>query len=145
MANKNNANDNHLRHCSFCGRNEHQVSFLIPSQSGAYICDLCVEQCSDLIDQIDRSVPGLDSGKMSLSELNELMKNNWEGEEALRITAKNKFPKYGTGNVEVDGYAADIVDFLGKEINKKPILPTEVELESNPRSRSAKLRVAEKI
>ena len=69
MANKNNANANHLRHCSFCGRNEHQVSFLIPSQSGAYICDLCVEQCSDLIDQIDRSVPGLDSGKMSLSEL----------------------------------------------------------------------------
>ena len=69
MANKNNANGNNLRHCSFCGRNEHQVSFLIPSQSGAYICDLCVEQCSDLIDQIDRSIPGLDSGKMSLSEL----------------------------------------------------------------------------
>ena len=69
MANKNNANDNHLRHCSFCGRNEHQVTFLIPSQSGAYICDLCVEQCSDLIEQIDRTVPGLDNGKMSLSEL----------------------------------------------------------------------------
>ncbi len=69
MANKNNANDNHLRHCSFCGRNEHQVSFLIPSQSGAYICDLCVEQCSDLIEQIDKSVPGLDNGKMSLEEL----------------------------------------------------------------------------
>ena len=69
MANKNNANDNNLRHCSFCGRNEHQVTFLIPSQSGAYICDLCVEQCSDLIEQIDSHVPGLDAGKMSLSEL----------------------------------------------------------------------------
>lgn len=69
MANKNNANDNNLRHCSFCGRNEHQVTFLIPSQSGAYICDLCVEQCSDLIEQIDSHVPGLDSAKMSLSEL----------------------------------------------------------------------------
>ncbi|MBQ3014160.1 MAG: ATP-dependent Clp protease ATP-binding subunit ClpX [Clostridia bacterium] len=69
MANKNNANGEHLRHCSFCGRNEHQVTFLIPSQSGAYICDLCVEQCSDLIEQIDSHVPGLDSGKMSLSEL----------------------------------------------------------------------------
>ena len=69
MANKNNANGDHLRHCSFCGRNEHQVTFLIPSQSGAYICDLCVEQCSDLIEQIDTHVPGLDSGKMSLSEL----------------------------------------------------------------------------
>ena len=31
------------------------------------------------------------------------------------------------------------------EVNKKPILPTEQELEFNPRSRSAKLRVAEKI
>ena len=69
MANKNNANGNNLRHCSFCGRNEHQVTFLIPSQSGAYICDLCVEQCSDLIEQIDRSVPGLNNGKMSLNEL----------------------------------------------------------------------------
>lgn len=32
-----------------------------------------------------------------------------------------------------------------KLINKKPILPTEEELINNPRSRSAKLRVAEKI
>ncbi len=32
-----------------------------------------------------------------------------------------------------------------KEISKKPILPTKEELENNPRSRSAKLRVAEKI
>ncbi len=32
-----------------------------------------------------------------------------------------------------------------KEITKKPILPSEGELENNPRSRSAKLRVAEKI
>ena len=32
-----------------------------------------------------------------------------------------------------------------KEITKKPILPSAEELESNPRSRSAKLRVAEKL
>ena len=32
-----------------------------------------------------------------------------------------------------------------KEVTKKPILPSEEELESNPRSRSAKLRIAEKI
>ena len=32
-----------------------------------------------------------------------------------------------------------------KEVNKKPILPSDEELKSNPRSRSAKLRVAEKI
>ena len=34
---------------------------------------------------------------------------------------------------------------LLKVISKKPILPSEQELEENPRSRSAKLRVAEKI
>ena len=34
---------------------------------------------------------------------------------------------------------------LIKEISKKPILPSEEELEFNPRSRSAKLRVAEKV
>ena len=32
-----------------------------------------------------------------------------------------------------------------KEVNKKPILPSQKELDENPRSRSAKLRIAEKI
>lgn len=34
---------------------------------------------------------------------------------------------------------------LIKEVSKKPILPSTEELENNPRSRSAKLRIAEKI
>ena len=41
--------NSNLRYCSFCGRNENQVNFLIPSPSGVYICDFCVESCSDLI------------------------------------------------------------------------------------------------
>ena len=32
-----------------------------------------------------------------------------------------------------------------KQVNKKPILPSAEELENNPRSRSAKLRLAEKL
>ncbi|NLK39326.1 MAG: ATP-dependent Clp protease ATP-binding subunit ClpX [Clostridiales bacterium] len=36
-------------HCAFCGRSEKQVLFLIPSPTGLYICDACVEACSDLI------------------------------------------------------------------------------------------------
>jgi len=39
-----------LRHCSFCGRSENEVNYLIPSKSGAYICDFCVEACSELIE-----------------------------------------------------------------------------------------------
>ena len=37
------------RYCSFCGRNEKQVNFLIPSPTGAYICDFCVDACQELI------------------------------------------------------------------------------------------------
>ena len=32
-----------------------------------------------------------------------------------------------------------------KEVNRKPIVPSEAEIQNNPRARSAKLRIAEKI
>jgi len=35
--------------CSFCGRGEGDVSFLIPSATGLYICDKCVDACNDII------------------------------------------------------------------------------------------------
>ena len=37
------------RNCSFCGRSESQVEFLIPSPTGLYICDKCVDACNDII------------------------------------------------------------------------------------------------
>ncbi|MCR4904606.1 MAG: ATP-dependent Clp protease ATP-binding subunit ClpX, partial [Clostridiales bacterium] len=37
------------RSCSFCGRSESQVDFLIPSPTGLYICDRCVDACNDII------------------------------------------------------------------------------------------------
>ena len=36
--------------CSFCGRTEHEVLFLIPSPTGAFICDDCVSACMNLIE-----------------------------------------------------------------------------------------------
>ncbi len=45
-----------LRYCSFCGRNENQVNFLIPSPSGVYICDFCVESCAELIAETEAEV-----------------------------------------------------------------------------------------
>ena len=44
-------NKQELRRCAFCGRNEHQVNFLIPSPTGIYICDFCVDACDELINQ----------------------------------------------------------------------------------------------
>ena len=39
------------RRCAFCGRTEEQALFLIPSRTGIYICDSCVEECQELIDE----------------------------------------------------------------------------------------------
>lgn len=39
------------RYCCFCGRQENQVNFLIPSPRGVYICDFCVDTCSEILDE----------------------------------------------------------------------------------------------
>ncbi|MBR2388430.1 MAG: ATP-dependent Clp protease ATP-binding subunit ClpX [Clostridia bacterium] len=47
-----------VRFCSFCGRRENQVNFLIPSPTGIYICDLCVDACDRLINDTLEEVNG---------------------------------------------------------------------------------------
>ena len=38
-----------VRYCSFCGRKENQVNFLIPSPTGIYICDFCLDACDRIV------------------------------------------------------------------------------------------------
>ena len=45
------------RRCSFCGRGEDQVYFLIPSPTGAYICDNCIEACNQIISDNTQQQP----------------------------------------------------------------------------------------
>ena len=40
-----------IKRCSFCGRSEKDVELLIPSPSGACICDQCIDACSMIIDE----------------------------------------------------------------------------------------------
>lgn len=47
MANKN--NDKHIICCSFCGKSQDQVEKLISGPAGVYICDECVDICSEII------------------------------------------------------------------------------------------------
>ena len=61
-----NQSNNRLRHCSFCGRDEMSVEFLIPSPEGAYICDNCIETCSELIAEHRNISPKKKSSKGSL-------------------------------------------------------------------------------
>ena len=47
----NNKNSNSRPRCSFCQREEYEVNFLIPSGTGLYICDFCVDTCREIIDE----------------------------------------------------------------------------------------------
>ena len=58
--------------------------------------------------------------KVTLDKLKEIIKTNWENEEVLRLTAKNKLPKYGTGDVKADAIAKDVVDVLASVISGRP-------------------------
>ena len=51
MANTSHSGGKNLHYCSFCGRNENAVNFLVPAPTGAaFICDICIEACSELIE-----------------------------------------------------------------------------------------------
>ena len=43
-------NDDKIR-CSFCGKSQQQVRKLIAGPNGAYICDECVDICSEIIEE----------------------------------------------------------------------------------------------
>ena len=59
MPQNNNDNRHTERRCAFCGRTEHQVLYLIPSPTGLYICDSCIEVCNEIIDEhINRNPAG---------------------------------------------------------------------------------------
>ena len=53
--NKGSRSDGSNRHCSFCGRDESKVLYLIPSPTGAMICNNCIDACNQIIFDHNRS------------------------------------------------------------------------------------------
>ncbi|MBE6617037.1 MAG: ATP-dependent Clp protease ATP-binding subunit ClpX [Ruminococcaceae bacterium] len=67
MDNNNNRRIRIDRSCAFCGRGEEQVEFLIPSPTGLYICDRCIEACNDIIfDHMNDATGAGELGEMDL-------------------------------------------------------------------------------
>ena len=61
-----------------------------------------------------------DDRDMTLEELVELLKNNWEGQERLRLKVKRTYPKYGMGDPYADSVARKIMERLAHRINGRP-------------------------
>ncbi|MBE6694377.1 MAG: ATP-dependent Clp protease ATP-binding subunit ClpX [Ruminococcaceae bacterium] len=93
MANNENMDVTKPRACSFCGREENQVNFLIPSPDGVYICDFCVEACYDLIADEKELLSGEvhDADKLSAAtlpkpmEIKEALDEYVIGQDAAKI------------------------------------------------------------
>ena len=43
--------DGNHKHCSYCGRGEEDVNFLIQGEEGVAICDLCINEMNKMIRQ----------------------------------------------------------------------------------------------
>lgn len=57
---------------------------------------------------------------LSLAALAKILKNNFAGEERLRLFCKRKCPKYGTGDVAADAVAAHLVHLFADALNGVP-------------------------
>lgn len=69
MANESNNNQKiTMKYCSFCGRTEAMVDFLIPSSSGVCICNYCIEDCNSIIAESMKSADA-EFDDLSLSTL----------------------------------------------------------------------------
>ena len=96
----NNTLDNSLRHCSFCGRDENQVVFLIPSPiTDSYICDDCVDACDQIIDDQMYTEPAATTDFKLLTpmqikdELDSYVIGQDEAKKALAVAVYNHYKR----------------------------------------------------
>lgn len=57
---------------------------------------------------------------LTLPQLIEILDNNWDGQEPLRQFIRNKLPKYGMNEPQVDDLAVDIAKYLSRWVNGAP-------------------------
>lgn len=58
--------------------------------------------------------------RVTFTRLCEILKNNWEGNEALRLVAKNMSEKYGNNNPVADAITKELTEYCASLVNNKP-------------------------
>ena len=87
--------------CSFCEKSEHQVRKLVAGPHNIYICDECIELCSEIIDEDDDSVEGFTSKtendlpkpKEICSILDEYIIGQDEAKKTLSVAVYNHYKR----------------------------------------------------
>lgn len=73
---------------------------------------------TDIMAAVKRVV--FDQNKISFADLCTLMKNNWKGNEKLRLYCSGIAEKYGNGNATADNIAKEMASFAAGLVNGKP-------------------------
>ena len=87
--------------CSFCGKSEDQVRKLISGPQGIYICDECVEICSEIIEEEEKhSYVSQDKGGINLKKpmeikafLDEYIIGQEEAKKVLSVAVYNHYKR----------------------------------------------------
>ncbi len=100
------------RRCCFCGRTERQAEILIPSPTGFYICNQCVDACSEILDEFEME----NRPEAELPELAELPKpkdikmilddyviGQENAKKALAVAVYNHYKRISQKKEEDDG------------------------------------------
>lgn len=81
------------------------------------LCGIGIATAADALIAIKKGV--YEDKIVTLPQLREVLKNNWEGHDALRRKMQD-YPKYGNNQPEVDELACEISNFTASCINGRP-------------------------
>ena len=108
--------------CSFCNKTQDQVRKLIAGPNGAYICDECVDICSEIIEEEFQDHPEPDEFEINLlkpQEIKEFLDDyvigQDEAKKALSVAVYNHYKRVTSGrDLDVELQKSNIL-MLGKE------------------------------
>ncbi len=129
-----------MARCSFCGRSEKEVAFLIPSPTGVYICDECVDVCNSIIDELtpDTNGSGLGDDSKSIlpsklptpkeikASLDEYVIGQDRAKTALSVAVYNHYKRLKNNYTEAEGSCGADDDVEIQKSNVLLIGPTGV-------------------
>ena len=126
MAGKN--SDDKVR-CSFCNKTQDQVRKLIAGPNGAYICDECVDICSEIIEEEFQDHPEPDEFEINLlkpQEIKEFLDDyvigQDEAKKALSVAVYNHYKRVTSGrDLDVELQKSNIL-MLGPTGSGKTLL-----------------------
>ncbi|MBQ7172354.1 MAG: ATP-dependent Clp protease ATP-binding subunit ClpX [Clostridia bacterium] len=104
-----------LRTCSFCGRNERQVLFLIPSPiSDCYICDTCIDACNGILSETAEQTAPAETSEKKLpipqeikATLDAYVIGQSEAKVALSVAVYNHYKRISLLDRKADAKKAD--------------------------------------